>query len=97
MYPIVLAVLLSIAIASVYEHVTSELVFLTKLPFIGKYIGNPPLTVGILSVAVAWYANVSILGAYGFTGAQWIDVLGSAMVIAGAAPVLEQLIDRVPN
>jgi hypothetical protein len=93
MYPIVLAVLLSVAIASVYEHITSEFVRFGKL----KFISNPPLIIGILSVAVAWYGDVSILGAYGFTGAQWIDVLGSGMVIATAAPVLEGFLDRLPK
>jgi hypothetical protein len=62
-----------------------------------KFINQPDLMVAILSILVVWYGDVSILGAYGFTGALWIDILGSALVIASADRVLENFLERLPR
>jgi hypothetical protein len=93
MYPIVLAIVLGVAIASVYEHVIVQIPMLRKV----KFINQPDLMVAILSILVVWYGDVSILGAYGFTGALWIDILGSALVIASADRVLENFLERLPR
>ena len=93
MYPIVLAIVLGVAIASAYEHVILEIPMLRKV----KYINNPGLMVGLLSILVAWYGDVSILGAYGFTGAQWIDIVGSGLAIASADRILENFLERLPR
>ena len=93
MYPIVLAIVLGVAIASVYEHVIVQIPFLRKV----KFINQPDLIVGLLSILVVWYADVSILGAYGFTGASWIDIVGSGLVIASADRVLEKFLERFPR
>jgi hypothetical protein len=93
MYPIVLAIVLGVAIASVYEHVIVQIPFLRKV----KFINQPDLIVGLLSILVVWYGDVSILGAYGFTGATWIDIVGSGLVIASADRVLENFLERLPR
>jgi hypothetical protein len=93
MYPIVLAIVLGVAIASVYEHVIVQIPMLRNV----KFINQPDLMVAILSILVVWYGDVSILGAYGFTGALWIDILGSALVIASADRVLENFLERLPR
>jgi hypothetical protein len=93
MYPIVLAIVLGVAIASVYEHVLVQIPMLRKV----KFINQPDLIVGLLSILVVWYGDVSILGAYGFTGAQWIDIVGSGLVIASADRVLENFLERLPR
>ena len=93
MYPIVLAVLLGVAIASTYEHVIIQIPFLRKL----KFVNQPDLMVGVMSILVCWFADVSILGAYGFTGAQWIDIVGSGLVIAAGDRILENFLERLPR
>lgn len=93
MYPIVLAIVLGVAIASVYEHVIIQIPFLRKV----KFINQPDLIVGLLSILVVWYGDVSILGAYGFTGPLWIDIVGSGLVIASADRVLENFLERLPR
>lgn len=93
MYPIVLAIVLGVAIASAYEHVIIQIPFLRKV----KFINQPDFMIGLLSILVVWYGDVSILGAYGFTGAQWIDIVGSGLIIASADRILENFLERLPR
>jgi hypothetical protein len=64
---------------------------LQKVPFLGKADNLFP----ILTILVVWAADVSILGAYGLGGAQWLDVVGSAFAVVVAARTVDTVTEAL--
>jgi hypothetical protein len=91
MYPIALAVFLGFAVAFATDLILSNIAVLQKVPFLGKAEYLFP----VLTIVVVWAADVSILGAYGLGGAQWLDVVGSAFAIVVAAKTVDTVTDAL--
>lgn len=91
MYPIALAVFLGFAVAYATDLILSNVPFLQKVPFLGK----PDYLFPALTVAVVWAADVSILGAYGLGGAEWLNVVGSAFAVVVATKTVDEITDAL--
>lgn len=91
MYPIALAVFLGMAVAFATDAILNYLPFLQKVPYLGK----PEVLFPVLTVLTVWAADVSILGAYGFGGDQWLNVVGSAFAIVVATKTVDEITDAL--
>jgi hypothetical protein len=89
MYPIALAVLLGLAVAFATDKILAYVPFVQKVPFLGK----TDVLFPVLTLAVVWASDVSILGAYGFSGPQWLDVVGSAFAVCVTAKTVDEITD----
>ena len=84
MYTLALAVLLGLIAAQVTHVVLTNVPFLNNIPVL-KNDDNWFIAASILLV---WLTDVSILGAFGMhASAEWIDVVGSGLAVAGLANV----------
>jgi hypothetical protein len=84
-------VFLGFAVAFATDLILSNIAVLQKVPFLGKAEYLFP----VLTIVVVWAADVSILGAYGLGGAQWLDVVGSAFAIVVAAKTVDTVTDAL--
>ena len=90
MYTIALLVLVGIVAASVCTLALNLVPAIAKVPFIGR----SEVILTLVSVLLVWLGDVSILGAFGMgASAQWIDIVGSGLAVAGAYTVTEAVTD----
>ena len=82
MYTIALAVLLGLVASQVTSFVLANVPALNKVP-VFKSGDNWFIATSILLV---WLTDVSILGTFGMSAtAEWIDIVGSGLAVAGVA------------
>ena len=82
MYTLALAVLLGLVASQVTSFVLTNVPKLNKIPVI-KTGDNWFIAASILLV---WLTDVSILGTFGMSAsADWIDIVGSGLAVAGVA------------
>lgn len=82
MYTLALAVLLGLVASQVTSFVLTNVPTLNKVP-VFKSGDNWFIAASILLV---WLTDVSILGTFGMSvSADWIDIVGSGLAVAGLA------------
>ncbi len=82
MYTLALAVLLGFVAAQVTSFVLDNVPALNKVPV----LGNNDNWFIAASILIVWLTDTSILGAYGIgSTAEWVDVVGSGLAVAGVA------------
>ena len=86
MYTVALLVLLGLVSATVTNVATDLVPAINKVPFIGESERLYALT----AVLLVWLTDTSILGTFGMgNSAQWVDVVGSGLAVAGATALTE--------
>jgi len=90
MYTLALAVLLGFIASQVTHIVLTNAPVLKKVPFFGDH----DTWFVAASVLLVWLTDVSILGAFGMPAtADWIDVVGSGLAVAGVANVSNAVVN----
>jgi hypothetical protein len=90
MYTIALLILVGFVAASVSSFALNLLPAIEKVPFVGK----PEVFMTLVSVLLVWLGDVSILSTFGMgANAQWIDVIGSGIAVAGTYSVVQSTVD----
>lgn len=90
MYTIALLVLVGFVAASVSSLALNLVPAIEKVPFLGK----PEVFMTLVSVLLVWLGDVSILSTFGMgASAQWIDVIGSGIAVAGTYSVVQSTVD----
>ena len=92
MYTIALLVLVGFVAASVSSLALNLIPAIEKVPFLGK----PEVFMTLVSVLLVWLGDVSILSTFGMgASAQWIDVIGSGIAVAGTYSVVHSTVDYI--
>lgn len=90
MYTLALAVLLGLVASQVTSFVLTNVPGLNKIPVLNKD-DNWFVAASILLV---WLTDVSILGTFGMPAtADWIDIVGSGLAVAGVANVTNAVVN----
>ena len=90
MYTLSLAVLLGLVASQVTSFVLTNVPALNKIPVLNKD-DNWFIAASILLV---WLTDVSILGTFGMPAtADWIDIVGSGLAVAGVANVTNAVVN----
>jgi len=90
MYTLALAVFLGLIASQVTAFALVNVPALEKVPV----LRNGDNWFIAVSILVVWLTNTSILGAYGIaSNAEWIDTVGSGLVVAGLANVTNALVN----
>lgn len=90
MYTLALAILLGLVAAQVTNLVLTNIPVLNKIPVL-KTDDNWFIAASILLV---WLTDISILGTFGMpASAEWIDIVGSGLAVAGVANVTNSLVN----
>jgi len=90
MYTLALAILLGFVAAQVTSFVLDNVPALAKVPV----LGNNDNWFIAASILIVWLTDTSILGAYGIgASAEWIDVVGSGLAVAGVANLTNAVVN----
>lgn len=90
MYTLALAILLGFVAAQVTSFVLDNVPALSKVPV----LGNNDNWFIAASILIVWLTDTSILGAYGIgANAEWIDVVGSGLAVAGVANLTNAVVN----
>jgi len=90
MYTLALAVLLGFVASQVTYFVLTNVPALKKLPV----LSNDDNWFIAIAILLVWLTDTSILGTFGIGAtADWIDVVGSGLAVAGVANVTNAIVN----
>jgi len=90
MYTLALAVLLGLVASQVTYFVLTNVPFLKSIPV----LKNDDNWFVAASILLVWLTDISILGTFGMPAtADWIDIVGSGLAVAGVANVTNAVVN----